>query len=156
MCGCDKNKKDKYRTGGNGGELGETGSTITPLCKKVKFTLIVTLNFDNKTSKKLKSHFNSKPNIRGCTLPNNKDFIKAYRNLLKKYNESLFKGTSSKDNSPQIVNKNVQVSTTVGSDKCGTCECNDGECGVSNNARSAANCCHFKTFASCGCRYKAA
>ena len=53
MCDCEKNKEVKK-------DKEEKGKT-KPLCKKVKFTLVVTLKFDNGKSEKLKTHFNSKP-----------------------------------------------------------------------------------------------
>jgi hypothetical protein len=147
MCGCDKNKKVKYRTGGNGGELGETENIIKPLCKKVKFTLIITLNFDNKTSKKLKSHFNSKPDVGSCNFPDSKDFTKAYRKLMKKYSDSLPKDSLSKATSPQVVNKNTQVSSTVGEvNVCtnGQCECTynlfSKDCGTGNPGNKCKPC----------------
>ena len=97
-----------------------------PLCKKVKFTLVVTLHFDNKTIKKLKSHFNSKPDVEGCNLPETKDFTKAYRKLMKEYRESLPKDSLSKATSPKIVNRSTQILSTVGQDdgcKDGGCQC---------------------------------
>ena len=119
-----------------------------PLCKKVKFTLIVTLNFDDKTSKKLKTHFNSKPDVTGCNLPDSKDFTKAYRKLMKKYSESLPKDSLSKSTSPQVVSRNSQIYSTVGQDNgcsSGSCECKTHTgCGVTCNAKTRASECAYK------------
>ena len=131
-----------------------------PLCKKVKFTLVVTLNFDNKTSKKLKTHFNSKPDVGGCNLPDKIDFIKAYRKLIKKYRESLPKDTLSKSTSPQVVSTNSQISSTfVPEDGCGDgqCKCKGGEyaCGVTCNKKSGASeCAWTEPHSKCVCKYK--
>jgi hypothetical protein len=127
-------KKEDKGCGGNCGNKDNSDKGKNkPLCKKVKFTLVVTLNFDNKTSKKLKSHFNSKPDVGGCNLPDSKDFTKAYRKLMKGYNESLPKDSLSKSTSPKIVNRRTQISSTVGKDDgCsnGGCKCFGGACGT--------------------------
>jgi hypothetical protein len=125
------NKEDK----GCGGNCGNKDKVVKeekgknkPLCKKVKFTLIVTLHFDDKTSKKLKSQFNSKPDVEGCNLPETKDFTKAYRKLMKKYSESL-----PKDSKTKIQSRRTQIWSTVGKDDgCsnGGCKCFDGACGT--------------------------
>jgi hypothetical protein len=123
-------------------EKKEKGKT-NPLCKKVKFTLIVTLHFDNKTSKKLKSHFNSKPDVGGCNLPETKDFVKAYRKLMKEYKDSLPKNSKSKSTTPKIVNRITQIYSTVGEDGCEYCPCTEDnfDCGVKPDAKSANGCC---------------
>jgi hypothetical protein len=137
------NKEDKGN-GGNG----------KPLCKKVKFTLVVTLHFDNKTSKKLKSHFNSKPDVGGCNLPETKDFTKAYRKLMKKYSESLPKDSLSKSTSPQIVNRSTQILSTVGGPPSYQCGCAfDQYGGVTGNRPSAGICCNSGEDG-CLCYYK--
>ena len=132
-----------------------------PLCKKVKFTLIVTLNFDDKTSKKLKTHFNSKPDVGGCNLPDSKDFTKAYRKLMKKYRESLPKDSLSKSTSPQVVSKNSQIYSTVGQDNgcsSGSCQCPGGDCGVTCKELAAGTCAFTFTDPydppKCKCQYK--
>ena len=129
-----------------------------PLCKKVKFTLIVTLNFDDKTSKKLKTHFNSKPDVGGCNLPDSKDFTKAYRKLMKKYRESLPKDSLSKSTSSQVVSRNSHIYSTVGQDNgcsSGSCQCQRGSyaCGVTCNSQNAGKTCAFTVVsATCPCR----
>ncbi len=95
--------------------------------KKVKFKLVVTLKFDDKTSKKLKTHFNSKSDIGSCNIPNLKDFTKAYKNLMKEYTDSLPKAIS-----PKIVSRDTQITSTVGNDGAGCdnqlCDCLGGGC----------------------------
>jgi hypothetical protein len=129
MCDCDKNKKvkkDKYKEEKKDKEEKEVKGKNKTLCKTVKFTLVVTLNFKNGNSEKLKSHFNSKPDIGCCNLPETKDFTKAYRKLMKKYSESLPKDSLSKATSPTIVSRNTQIYSTVGQDAgcaIGGCAC---------------------------------
>ncbi len=129
------NKEDKF-SGGTGGNGGNGDS----LCKKVKFTLIVTLHFDNKTSEKLKSHFNSKPDVSGCNLPNKKDFVKAYRKLMKKYSESL-----PKDSKPKIQSRSTQIWSTVGQNTCsnGGCSCQKGDSFSCGTKKKGPSCCKY-------------
>ena len=148
------NKEDK----GCGGNCGNKDKVVKeekgknkPLCKKVKFTLIVTLNFDDKTSKKLKTHFNSKPDVGGCNLPDSKDFTKAYRKLMKKYRESLPKDSLSKSTSSQVVSRNSQIYSTVGQDNgCsnGGCQCTEFilrlDCGTKNPGDKCGACAYDK------------
>ena len=128
----------------------EKGKTKS-ICKKVNFTLVVTLHYDDKTTDKLKSHFNSKPIVGGCNLPLTKDFTKAYRKLMKGYKNSLSKKSNSK-----IINRDTQIFSTVeGNTACSQCGCAPGAvypCGVKCNAPSAGslvcstdnNCCFKK------------
>ena len=139
MCDCEKNKEVKK-------DKEEKGKT-KPLCKKVKFTLVVTLKFDNGKSDKLKTHFNSKPDVGGCNLPDSKDFTKAYRKLMKDYIKSLPKDTLSKATSPTVVSRNTQIYSTVGEDGCanGGCTCVNAlvvgaPCGTKNKGNKCSAC----------------
>ena len=98
MCDCDKKKKDS----GNGGNL----------CKKVNFTLEVILNFKDGKREKLRTQFKSTPDIRGCNIPNKKDFDKAYTKLKDNYSRTLPK------DKPMFISKNTQLSSTVSSWSC--------------------------------------
>ena len=135
MCGCDKKKEVKEKV------VKEEKGKTKPLCKKVKFTLVVTLHFDNKTIKKLKSHFNSKPDVGGCNLPETKDFTKAYRKLMNEYRESLPKDSLSKSTLPKLVNRSTQIYSTVGDDKCSVCQCQTLDiCGTTKNIKGCYYC----------------
>ena len=120
------------------------------LCKTVKFTLVVTLKFKHGNSEKLKTHFNSNPDVSGCNLPDSKDFTKAYKKLMKKYRESLPKDSLSKAISPKIVSRNTKIYSTVGQDNgcsSGGCECKEGNaynCGVTCSNKSCRSSCAYK------------
>jgi len=137
MCDCDKKKKEssKYAIGGtsNSGNGGNGES----LCNNVKFTLLVTLHFSNKKSKKFETTFLSKSHSSICNHPNSKNFDKAYTKIITKYKKSLPKETSP----PKIENITTQVTCQTNLTSCSQCQCNiyDTKCGVKSG--KGIDCC---------------
>jgi hypothetical protein len=114
---------------GNKEKKQEKGKTQS-LCKKVKFTLDFTLNFDNNTTKKLTTSFLSRPHVPTCNHPNSRDFNKAYRKVITEYKNSLSKETLSKETLPKVKDTKTQVTCTTSVGGSVICSCGHDETGI--------------------------